>query len=196
MEQNKKSAKGTIALWVGIVCIGIYIVNYYLRNMLSVTTPELLQSGKFTEESVALLSSIYMVFYAGGQLVNGFLGDMLSPKLMILGGIGHRKNLLLCEPLAQHLVCAYYAGRVGVMLRSAITQSRIVVGSHDIDHLLIHIKASGELCAALDNLKGMVAAVTTIEVVVERKYVLFDVCDNLLTYHNARFLLAQRYRES
>lgn len=88
MEQNKKPCKGKITLWVGIVCIGTYIVNYYLRNMLSVTTPELLQSGKFTEESVALLSSIYMVFYAGGQLVNGFLGDMLSPKLMILGGIG------------------------------------------------------------------------------------------------------------
>ena len=56
--------------------------------MLSVTTPELLLSGNYTEEGIALLSSIYMIFYAGGQLVNGFLGDMLSPKVMILGGIG------------------------------------------------------------------------------------------------------------
>ncbi len=86
MENNKKINSIKIAFLIGIVCIGTYVVNYYLRNMLSVATPELLLSGKFTEEGVALLSSVYMIFYAGGQLVNGFLGDMLSPKLMILGG--------------------------------------------------------------------------------------------------------------
>lgn len=88
MEQNRKIGSAKIAFLIGIVCIGTYVVNYYLRNMLSVTQPELLQSGRFTKDSLALLSSTYMIFYAGGQLVNGFLGDMLSPKLMILGGIG------------------------------------------------------------------------------------------------------------
>ena len=88
MEENKKISTPKIAFLIGVVTIGIYVVNYYLRNMLSVTTPELLLSGNYTEEGVALLSSIYMIFYAGGQLVNGFLGDMLSPKVMILGGIG------------------------------------------------------------------------------------------------------------
>lgn len=88
MEQNKKISSAKIAFLIGIVCIGTYVVNYYLRNMLSVTTPELLESGRYTADGVALLSSVYMIFYAGGQLVNGFLGDMLSPKLMILGGIG------------------------------------------------------------------------------------------------------------
>ncbi|MBP3606191.1 MAG: MFS transporter [Clostridia bacterium] len=88
MESSRKIAPQKLALLVGIVCIGTYVVNYYLRNMLSVTSPDLLLSGSYTEDGIALLSSIYMVFYAGGQLVNGFLGDMLSPKLMILGGIG------------------------------------------------------------------------------------------------------------
>ena len=88
MENKKNLSPAKIAFLVGIVCIGTYIVNYYLRNMLSVATPELLLSGSFTEESIGFLSSVYMVFYAGGQLVNGFLGDMLSPKVMILGGIG------------------------------------------------------------------------------------------------------------
>lgn len=88
MEQNKKISSAKIAFLIGIVCIGTYVVNYYLRNMLSVTTPELLESSRYTADGVALLSSVYMIFYAGGQLVNGFLGDMLSPKLMILGGIG------------------------------------------------------------------------------------------------------------
>ncbi len=88
MESKKSLSPAKIAFLVGIVCIGTYVVNYYLRNMLSVTTPELLLDGSFTADSIGFLSSVYMVFYAGGQLVNGFLGDMLSPKLMILGGIG------------------------------------------------------------------------------------------------------------
>ena len=70
--QEKTTNKKWIALWVGIVCICTYVVNYYLRNILSVATPELLLNGSFTEAGVGLLSSTYMIFYAGGQLVNGF----------------------------------------------------------------------------------------------------------------------------
>ena len=102
MEQNNKTTPAKIAFLIGIVCIGTYVVNYYLRNMLSVTTPELLQSGRFTEEGVALLSSVYMIFYAGVQLVNGFLGDMLSPKLMILGGIGLGGASMVIFPFLPH----------------------------------------------------------------------------------------------
>ncbi len=102
MEENKKINTSKIAFLIGLVCIGVYVVNYYLRNMLSVTTPDLLKGGNFTEESVALLSSVYMIFYAGGQLVNGFLGDMLSPKLMIAGGTGLGGLAMIVFPFLPH----------------------------------------------------------------------------------------------
>lgn len=79
--------KKWVCLWIGIVCIGTYIANYYLRNILSVAAPDLILSNEFTEASIGLLSSTYMLFYAAGQLVNGFLGDMLSPKWMIFTGM-------------------------------------------------------------------------------------------------------------
>lgn len=75
------------AVTVGVMCITTYLVNYYLRNILSVLTPQLLDTGKFTVEHIGLLSSVYMIFYAAGQLVNGFLGDFLSPKKMVTAGI-------------------------------------------------------------------------------------------------------------
>ncbi len=75
------------AVTVGVMCITTYLVNYYLRNILSVLTPQLLDTGKFTVEHIGLLSSVYMIFYAAGQLVNGFLGDFLSPKKMVAAGI-------------------------------------------------------------------------------------------------------------
>lgn len=75
------------AVTVGVTCISTYLVNYYLRNILSVLTPKLLETGSFTVEHIGALSSTYMLLYAAGQLVNGFLGDYLSPKKMVAIGI-------------------------------------------------------------------------------------------------------------
>ena len=86
-EKQEKSGKNFIFVWIGIVCIGTYIANYYLRNILSVAAPDLILGNEFTEASIGLLSSTYMLFYAAGQLVNGFLGDILSPKWMIFTGM-------------------------------------------------------------------------------------------------------------
>lgn len=72
---------------IGFLCVLTYVVTYYLRNMLSVFTPELLLMDIYNESRIALLSSTYMIFYAFGQLVNGFLGDILAPRKMIFSGI-------------------------------------------------------------------------------------------------------------
>lgn len=81
MNKTKKT------LIIGFLCVLTYVVTYYLRNMLSVFTPELLSDGAYTESHIALLSSTYMIFYALGQLLNGFLGDVFAPKNMIFTGI-------------------------------------------------------------------------------------------------------------
>lgn len=83
----KMKAESKKALTIGIVCIATYLANYYLRNILSVLTPQLLETKLFTVEHIGVLSSTYMFFYAAGQLVNGFLGDIFSPKRMVVVGI-------------------------------------------------------------------------------------------------------------
>ncbi len=75
------------ASFIGTTCVLTYVVNYYLRHILSVLTPTLLATNNYTVEQIATLSSTYMLFYAAGQLVNGFLGDILSPKNMASGGL-------------------------------------------------------------------------------------------------------------
>lgn len=82
---KKKSETGK-ALQIGIVCVGSYLVSYYIRNILSVTTPEMLGEGSFTKEFLGTLSSVYMLAYAIGQLLNGVTGDIVKPKLMITAG--------------------------------------------------------------------------------------------------------------
>lgn len=97
------------ALTIGIVCIATYMSNYYLRNILSVLTPKLLETGMFTIEHIGLLSSTYMLLYAAGQLVNGFLGDRLSPKKMVSIGISVAGIVLMLFPLLEmellHILC-------------------------------------------------------------------------------------------
>lgn len=73
MKEGKK------AVAVGVTAILVYIANYYLRHILSVLTPTLIANG-FSVDHIAMLSSMYMLLYAAGQLVNGFLGDIFSPK--------------------------------------------------------------------------------------------------------------------
>ncbi len=80
----KEAKKATV---IGTTCVFTYIVNYYLRHILSVLTPTLLSAGDFTVNHIANLSSTYMLLYAAGQLVNGFLGDIFSPKNMVSVGL-------------------------------------------------------------------------------------------------------------
>ena len=44
------------------VCILVYWINYITRNMLSVTTPEMLKEPFFTKEYTGLLSSVCFLF--------------------------------------------------------------------------------------------------------------------------------------
>ena len=85
--QIKNKAEFSKAMKIGIACVSSYMVSYYMRNILSVTSPEMLSSGAFTKEFLGSLSSIYMLVYATGQLVNGIIGDIVKPKLMITGGM-------------------------------------------------------------------------------------------------------------
>ena len=97
MELNK-------ALKIGSTCIITYIVNYFLRNVLGVLTPQMLQTGLFTKEWIGALSSAYMLFYAIGQLTNGFLGDRISPRNMIVTGLTVTGTASIIFPFVPYFV--------------------------------------------------------------------------------------------
>ncbi len=84
MEKKQELTK---ALQIGTVCIFSYLASYYMRHLLSVTTPGMLETGLFTKDAVASLSSVYFLIYAFGQLINGTIGDHVKPKNMVLIGL-------------------------------------------------------------------------------------------------------------
>ena len=80
-----REAKKAVAL--GTMCSVSYFAVYVVRNMLSAVTPQMLDSGKFTAESIGSISSMYFIVYAIGQLINGALGDRIKAKYMIGFGL-------------------------------------------------------------------------------------------------------------
>ena len=67
---------------IGLGTVGVfsYLASYYIRNLLSVATPNMLIDGNHTSEFIGVLSSVYFLMYAFGQLINGFLGDIYPIK--------------------------------------------------------------------------------------------------------------------
>lgn len=81
MKQETK-----IAIELGIICSFSYFMVYFTRNILSVVTPNMIESG-YGIRFIGILSTVFFVAYAIGQLINGIIGDILSPKYMICIGL-------------------------------------------------------------------------------------------------------------
>ncbi len=81
------------AIKIGSVCFLSYLAVYVARNTLSAVSPQMIESGVFSKESVGTLSSLFFITYAVGQLINGAIGDRIKAKYMmsfglVLAGIG------------------------------------------------------------------------------------------------------------
>lgn len=71
---------------IGSLCSISYFAVYIARNILSAVTPQMVELG-YTEEYIGGISSLYFVFYAVGQLINGAIGDKIKAKWMISTGL-------------------------------------------------------------------------------------------------------------
>lgn len=111
---------------IGLGTVGVfsYLASYYIRNLLSVATPNMLIDGNHTSEFIGVLSSVYFLMYAFGQLINGFLGDIINPRYMIFGGLLIAGAVTLLFPFAElawmQILCFVLMGFGLSMLRGPI----------------------------------------------------------------------------
>ena len=63
------------AILIGVVSAVAYLICYFARNILSVMTPQIIDTTDISEAFIGTLSTVNMLTYAGGQLVNGIIGD-------------------------------------------------------------------------------------------------------------------------
>lgn len=82
----KISQNARHAIYIGTLCSVAYFAVYIARNILSAVTPQMVEFG-YTEEYIGSVSSLYLLFYAFGQLINGLIGDKIKAKYMISFGL-------------------------------------------------------------------------------------------------------------
>ncbi len=75
------------ALYIGTLCAVSYLAVYFARNILSVVTNSMTDSGHFTDSYTGTAGAFFFVFYAVGQLINGIIGDKIKAKYMLSLGL-------------------------------------------------------------------------------------------------------------
>lgn len=82
----KISDKAKKAIVLGAICSIAYLAVYIARNVLSTVTPKLTDLG-YGEGYIGRISSLFFIFYAVGQLLNGIIGDKIKAKYMMCLGL-------------------------------------------------------------------------------------------------------------
>ena len=81
-----KNEKVRNAFYLGVLCSVAYFGVYVVRNVLSTVTPKMIEDG-FTNEYIGEASSLFFIFYAVGQLINGIIGDKIKARYMLSLGL-------------------------------------------------------------------------------------------------------------
>ena len=82
--KDNKSAMN--AIYIGTLCSVAYLAVYFARSMLSAIAPQMIEYG-YSEEYIGRMSSVYFMFYAVGQLINGSIGDKVKVRYMMSVGL-------------------------------------------------------------------------------------------------------------
>jgi len=75
------------AFKIGVITTIVYLACYFAKNILSIISPQMVENAGVSLEYIGTLSTANMLFYAGGQLINGIIGDKIKGKYMIGGGL-------------------------------------------------------------------------------------------------------------
>ena len=75
------------AIFIGTLCSVSYLAVYFARNILSAVSPQMIENGVYSTEQIGEISSVYFIFYAVGQLINGAIGDRIKARYMISFGL-------------------------------------------------------------------------------------------------------------
>ncbi|MEE0946511.1 MAG: MFS transporter [Acutalibacteraceae bacterium] len=115
----KSSVKN--AFIIGSTSTLAYMFVYFVRNILSVVTPKIIEDGTLNESQIGTLSSVFFITYAIGQLINGALGDKIKGKIMMSAGLvlAGITNLAFCFKGANHItlyisyaLCGYFLSMI------------------------------------------------------------------------------------
>lgn len=124
LSSQRKEAGMSASRWIFALCFLVYSVSYIARGSFSFVRTTMIDDGAITATVAGAVSAAYFIFYAIGQLINGFLGDKLSPFTMVSVGlcvvIGSNIMMTLAQPAPLYVVWWGISGYGHSMLWSPV----------------------------------------------------------------------------
>jgi OPA family glycerol-3-phosphate transporter-like MFS transporter len=69
------------------LCWFVYVTAYFGRINLSIAIPRLHEAFGYSNASLGMIASCFFTAYASGQLINGFIGDIINPRYFVSLGL-------------------------------------------------------------------------------------------------------------
>lgn len=86
-SENKKESSLSASKWLFLICWLVYSCAYIARVNYSTAIDGMKVMGVIDENIAGLISSVYFVVYALGQVFNGIVADKKSPFVMVIIGL-------------------------------------------------------------------------------------------------------------
>ncbi len=157
----KLSKNAQNAILIGTLCSVSYLAVYFARNILSAVSPQMIEEGEFTTEYIGKVSSVYFIFYAVGQLINGLIGDKIKARYMISFGLlfAGVSNFVFSKMEANAVLAIYVYGMTGFFLAMIYAPMTKVVAENTEPVYATRCSLGYEFASLLGSpLAGVVAA--------------------------------------
>jgi len=82
---NKSISKR--ARGIALLCMAVYFASYITRNSFAVMAVRVCSDMQIPKSTLGVVITGMTICYGIGQLISGFLGDRISPKFMLGGGL-------------------------------------------------------------------------------------------------------------
>ena len=86
-SENKRESTLSASKWLFLICWLVYSCAYIARVNYSTAIDGMKVMGVIDENIAGLISSVYFVVYALGQVFNGIVADKKSPFVMVIIGL-------------------------------------------------------------------------------------------------------------
>ncbi|MGN1408772.1 MAG: MFS transporter, partial [Eubacteriales bacterium] len=94
-----------------LVCMAAYTTIYIGRKNLSVCLPSMTADGVLSQSLGGIVGTCFLICYAAGQFINGWLGDRIHPSKMVSGGLlfAGLMNIFMGLNSVGVMFCVYWA---------------------------------------------------------------------------------------
>lgn len=84
------------------ICSIVYFVSYFSRKDFAAVMVGMLNDGIINEQLGGLIGTGMFIAYGVGQLISGYLGDRVKPKVLIIVGLGTTALCNILMPLVEN----------------------------------------------------------------------------------------------